>query len=259
MFIDDTGCIKNIASNHPQQRYGGIVGIIFDLGYLRATFEPGFDILRERHFGRHPDGSLPILHLRKMKQPDPRSVFGCLNDSTKRDAWQRDCMGMYVRADYAVVAVGVDKINFYARHANWTGNIYELLVGNAIERFFYFLRGRGTGDVVAEATNGPLDEELRKLYARFYERGTEHIDGEKIRSVLSSKEIKIKPKSANVAGIQMADLLASTCFSHLRRRYANGPDFDPFAMSVAELIETTKFYRNPATGDPHGYGRIWRP
>lgn len=81
----------------------------------------------------------------------------------------------------------------------------------------------------------------------------------RLQEVLSSREIKIKPKSQDVAGLQIADLLASTCFSHLRRTYSDGAEFYSFAMQIADLIEREKFYRTPQTGDPHGYGRIWRP
>ncbi|MCB1340204.1 MAG: hypothetical protein KDK24_03885 [Pseudooceanicola sp.] len=251
--------MRNEATNHPQRRYGGVVAVIFDLDYLHTTFEPSFDILRERHFERREDGRLPILHLRKMKNPDPRGPFSSLLDAEKRALWEKDCLGMYRRAKYSVVSVGIDKIAFYAQHGSWQGSIYETLVGNAIERFFYFLRGRGTGDVVAEATNSDLDGQLAAMYRKFWEEGTDHISADSLRPVLTSKEIKIKPKSKDIIGLQMADLLASTCFSHCKRIYAKGPAFDPFAMSVADLMEGEKFYRNPATNDPHGYGRVWRP
>ena len=259
MFIDDTGDIRNAATNHPQQRFAGVVGVIFEFTYLRETFEPGFDQLRQRHFGRRDDGTLPILHLRKMKQANLEGPFGRLADPANREAWERDCMSMYRRAAYHVIAICVDKIAFYARHPGWQGSVYELLVGNAIERYFYFLRDRGAGDIVAEATNSALDVELKCLYRRFYENGTDHAPAASLQSVLTSREMKIKPKSANIAGLQMADLLASTCFSHCKRIYARGPTFDPFAMAVAQVIECEKFYRNPSTNDPHGYGRVWRP
>lgn len=259
MFIDDTGCVKDEATNHPQRRFGGIVAAIFEIDYLRLRFEPGFDLLRKRHFGQRPDGSLPILHLRKMKNPNPHGPFACLLDEEKRKSWDRDCLRMFRLAAYTVVSVCIDKIDFYATHPNWEGSIYELLVGNAIERYFYFLRGRGTGDVMAEATNGPLDKVLKDLYSKFYENGTDHISAQKLRPVLTSKEIKIKPKSENIHGLQFADLLAATCFSHCKRIHADGPDFHPFAMQVADIIEKDKFYRHPVTGDPKGYGRIWRP
>lgn len=259
MFIDDTGDVTSVATNHPQRRFGGIVGVIFNLDYLSGTFEPGFDQLRERHFGRRDDGSLPVLHLRKMKQANLKGPFACMAKKDLREKWEADCFSMYRRANYHVITVCVDKIAFYAKHPTWNGSFYEMIVGNAIERYFYFLRKRGTGDVMAEATNGPLDHELKGLYNKFYNTKTDHIDGSLLREVLTSSEIKIKPKSANIAGLQMADLLASTCFSYCKMTYANGPKFDPFAMRVADLMEREKFYRNDQTGDPHGYGRIWRP
>jgi len=134
-----------------------------------------------------------------------------------------------------------------------------MLVGNAIERFYYFLRGSGgTGDIMAEATNSDLDGDLNAMYRLFWENGTDHIKAASLRPTLSSKEIKIQPKSNDVAGLQLADLLASTCFSHCKKIYAEGDDYDEFAMRVAHLMETEKFYRS-RHGNPHGYGRVWRP
>ena len=256
MFIDDTGDVNPIASNHPQQRYASITGVIFEMDYLHSTFEPGFRVLRKKHFGLLRHGKPPILHLRKIKKAEGH--FAALINAERREAWQRDCLSMYKRAKYHVVTVSVDKIAFYYHHQNWDGDVYGLLVGNAIERFFYFLRGRGTGDVMAEAINGDCDKRLRELYTGFYETGTEHISSDRLQSVLSTREIKIKPKNKDIDGLQFADLLASTSFNHCRRIYANGPDYDPFAMSVAEVLEQEKFYRDPS-GNPNRYGRVWRP
>lgn len=256
MFIDDTGNVDQAASNHPQRRFASITGVIFEWEYLNLVFNTGFSKLKHRHFGVMPNGKPPILHLRKLKQAE--GPFRVMTSLEKREAWQRDCYSMYRRAQYHVITVSVDKIAFYHAHPNWQGDVYALLVGNAIERYFYFLRNRGTGDVMAEAVNGPLDEQLKDLYRRYYHEGTDHIGAALLQPVLSSNEIKIKPKNADIAGLQMADLLASTCFNHCRRIYANGPAYDGFAMRVADLIEQRKFYRDH-NGNPHRYGRVWRP
>ena len=256
MFIDDTGNVDSAASNDPQRRYGGITGVIFEIEYLRDTFEPGLLKLKQRHFGLTDKGRPPILHLRQMKKGV--GAFRVLVDLEKRKRWETACFAMYKKAQYHIITSAVDKIEFYHKHPQWQGSIYELLVGDAIERFFYFLRYKGTGDVVAEGVNKAFDSELKNLYRRFYDRGTEHINAARLQKVLSSKEIKIKPKQNDVQGLQMADLLASTCFAHCKRLYAGGPDFNEFAMKVAALIEEEKFYRD-RNGDPHGYGRIWRP
>jgi uncharacterized protein DUF3800 len=257
MFIDDTGNVHNTTSNHPQARFAGITGVIFGWDYLHDVFEPGFLKLKERHFGLDKiTGRPPILHLRKMKKAQEQ--FNCLTNETNRLRWQSGCFSMYRRAAYHVITVGVDKVAFYAKYPQWQGRFYEMLVGDAIERYFYFLRFRGVGDVMAEAINEDRDHELERLYRRFYDHGTDHISANLLRPVLTSAEIKIKPKDSDVQGLQMADLLASTCFAHQKRLHAGGAHYDSFAMEVAELMETEKFYRNPQ-GDPNGYGRVWRP
>lgn len=257
MFIDDTGNVHSRTSNHPQNRYAGIVGVIFDVDYLKDRFDSSFKKLKSHHFGVDNNGNAPILHLRRMKKAE--KPFSHLANECCRRAWEDACFRMYDIAAYTVISVCVDKVAFYATHPNWQGSVYQLLVGNAIERYFYFLRSRrGDGDVLAEATNSTLDLDLKTLYQRFYEVGTDHIAGATLRTRLSSKEIKIKPKTADIAGLQMADLLASTCFAHSKKIYAEGPDFDAFAMRVADLLEREKFYRD-WQGNPHGYGRVWRP
>lgn len=259
MFVDDTGNVHHTASNHPQARYAGITGVIFEWEYLHRVFDPGLTALKARHFGyclqtRKP----PILHLRKIKGVMEHFCF--LTNKDERLRWHKGCFTMYRRAQYTIISVGVDKIAFYAKHPNWRGSFYELLVGNAIERYYYFLASRkGAGDVMAEAINDDRDKELRQLYLRFYERGTDHIPARHLQPVLTSKEIKIKPKDADIQGLQMADLLASTCFAHIRHQYTGQlPLIDEFAREVADLIEIEKFYR-AENGNPDGYGRIWRP
>lgn len=257
MFIDDTGNVHNTTSNHPQARYAGITGVIFEWDYLHDIFEPGFLILKERHFGIDATtGRPPILHLRRMKKAMP--PFERLTDIAIRFRWQSGCFSMYRRAAYHVITVGVDKVAFYAKHPQWQGSFYELLVGDAIERYFYFLRNLGVGDVMAETVNEDRDHELKRLYKRFYSDGTDHIPAKLLQPVLNSAEVKIKPKVADIQGLQIADLLASTCFAHQKRLHAGGGNFDAFAMEVAELIEGEKFYRDHK-GNPRGYGRVWRP
>ncbi|MBB4066836.1 DUF3800 domain-containing protein [Gellertiella hungarica] len=259
MFVDDTGNVHNSTSNHPQQRYAGVVGVIFANDYLENVFRPGFDRLRERHFGRLEDGSLPILHLRKMKSAGRESIFGCLNDPAKRARWEADCLSMFRRAQFSVIAVGIDKVEFYARHPEWQGSVYDLLVGNAVERYFYFLRNRGQGDVEAEATNSRLDRELKALYRNFFENGTDHIPGHRLQKCLTSREIKIKPKSSENIGLQFADLLASCCLAHLKHLYGSGPPLAGMAADIVRILEERKYYRRTDDSSPHGFGRIWRP
>lgn len=64
------------------------------------------------------------------------------------------------------------------------------------------------GDVVAESRGGNEDTKLKNEYRRIYDNGTRYHPKEFFQNTLTSKEIKIKPKIANIGGIQVADLIA---------------------------------------------------
>ena len=40
------------------------------------------------------------------------------------------------------------------------------------------------------------------------EEGTDFLSAQELQNYITSKEIKLKPKSANIAGLQLADLVA---------------------------------------------------
>lgn len=255
MFIDDTGDVTSSTTNSPQNRYASITGVIFDRDYLFATFEPSFRKLVARHFG---DPKL-VLHRRKMVKPPQKGPFAILRDLAKRDAWNRACLDMMTRASYTVVTVSIDKVAYYYHHPNAKLDVYETLMQNALERYFYFLRGKGIGDVIVESQNPGADEAIAQRYRDVYDNGTEHIPARKIQGVLSSRKINIESKTRGYPGLQFADLMARPAFAHCRAVYQKDTsDLTAFARNIAPILEDYKFYRDK-TGNPDGYGRVWRP
>ncbi|WP_342658281.1 DUF3800 domain-containing protein [Sphingomonas sp. NY01] len=259
MFIDDTGDVTNSTTNSPQNRYASISGVIIDRAYLQATFEPSFQKIVRRHFGEKEDGSPVVLHRRQMISPPKEGPFACLRDDTKRGAWDAACLDMMTRAHYTVITVCLDKVAFYYHHPKAALDVYETLIQNAVERYFYFLRANGSGDVVVEAQNSGTDKAIKDRFRHVMETGTEHINAGKLQSVFTSKEINIEPKKAGYAGLQFADLIARPAFAHCRAAYVNDTsDLTAFARQIAPILENYKFYRSQE-GKVDGYGRVWRP
>jgi hypothetical protein len=258
MFIDDSGNVTRTKSTHEQARFGSVTGVVLEFDYLHHTFEPGFLKLKERHFGIDPRTGRPHRsHLRKMKAFE--GPFSSLRDNETRFKWQRGCFSMYRRAKYHVITVGADKEAFYEKHPGWDRSMYTMLAVNAFERFVFYLRNmRGQGDVLVESINPGLDREIETAYRRFYEHGGDFMPSSVVQEVLTTKEIKVADKKSDVQGLQLADLLASTCFAHIKN-LRGGPDIrDEFGREVACLMESEKFYRSNS-GNPDGYGRVWRP
>lgn len=259
MFIDDTGDVTNSTTNAPQNRYASITGVIIDRAYLSSTFEPSFQKIVRRHFGARDDGSPIVLHRRQMISPPQKGPFSCLKDDTKRAAWDASCLDMMTRASYTVITACLDKVAFYYHHPKATLDVYETLIQNAVERYFYFLRSNGSGDVVVESQNPGTDRAIKERFRHVIENGTEHINAAKLQSVFTSKEINIEPKKAGYAGLQFADLIARPAFAHCRAVYVKDTsDLTAFARQIAPILEDYKFYRSKE-GNPDGYGRVWRP
>lgn len=258
MFIDDSGEVCPQATNDPRFRYASITGVIFNLAYLRETFEPSFFKLKERHFGLTDKGRPPILHRRLFHKFD--GPFAVLKHEDKKQKWWADCLRMYDIADYIVVTACVDKIAFYYHHPEFDGNFYKLLVFNAIERYFYYLKNEvdACGDIVVEALNKEHDGSISDYYHEAYKSGLQHIKAEVLRKRLSSNSIKIEPKKNDVAGLQMADLLAGPSRTNCRFVYQNVNEFSDTTREIAKILESKKYYRNKS-GNPDRFGRVWRP
>ncbi len=257
MFIDDTGEVDNAATNDDQRRFASITGVIFEWKHYYHTFVPKFRDLRSLHFGLTKHNRPPILQRRAIIGREGKFVV--LKEAANEAKWNADSLQMYKTYDYKVVTVCIDKVAFYYHHPGWRNKIYLLLIQNAIERYYYFLKSmNGCGDVMAESLGPNPDQSLKARYQRVYENGTEHLSDADLHSVLTSKEIKIKRKKDDIAGLQLADLLAKPSFDKCRSIYTGAPSPRGFVSSLCDILENEKYYRL-ATGKIDGVGRIWRP
>jgi hypothetical protein len=252
MFNDDTGDVEDAATNDPKRRYASITGVIVEWDYYHRNFDPNFRALKFEHFGNTTKGRPPTLRRHDlMKREGP---FANLNDVRKREAWDSAIFEFYGIAEYAVITSAIDKIAFYYRYPKWRGDIYLLLVQNALERYFFFLRSRNAqGDVMVEAMSAKKDRALEAKYRHLLINGfLQHTHYDLIK-YFTSVELKVKPKSDDISGLQMADLLAAICFHVCYAKYGQtvGPGLAGFSRRVGELIEAEKFVRHPTLG-PHG-------
>jgi len=114
----------------------------------------------------------------------------------------------------------------------------------------------GRGDVMVESRGGKEDIKLKDSYNRLYRLGTDYISAAGFKLRLTSTELKVKPKAANVAGLQIADLVAYPS----RREILHDLNFLPaeastFSDRVVDILVKFKYLRNPRTGETWGYGK----
>jgi len=130
-----------------------------------------------------------------------------------------------------------------------------------LERFVLFLHyANHRGDVMVESRGKVEDTQLKDSYSRLFDRGTDNIPVEKWHQRLTSHELKVKPKSSNVAGLQLADLLAYPSQREIlleKQRVAVKDNV--FGDEISTILRQSKYHRNSRTGKIDGYGKKFLP
>jgi len=106
------------------------------------------------------------------------------------------------------------KVKHFGAHPDdpviaWRYDPYHYCLAVLLERFNFWLnRENSVGDVMAESRGGKEDIRLKDSFHRLWKQGTDFVGPEQFQKSLTSKQLKVKPKSANVSGLQLADIIA---------------------------------------------------
>lgn len=127
-----------------------------------------------------------------------------------------------------------------------------------LERYCGFLNFYNAhGDIMAESRGGKEDTELNAGYRHVLASGTQWRGCGFFQGVLTAKELKLKPKAANIAGLQLADILAHPCKQEIL--YENGRVMTRgkvFGAEICRAIED-KYNRQVYRGRVEGHGMVF--
>lgn len=129
-----------------------------------------------------------------------------------------------------------------------------------LERYVRFLQeNEATGDVMVEARGGVEDETLKRSYELLVENGTDNIPTSMWKQYMTSGRLKVKPKSANICGLQIADLLAHPARrDYLLQKQLLTDARNVFGDEVSAILRNSK-YRRSRKGKIEGYGQKFLP
>lgn len=256
LYIDEVGNSDLGASNDLNHRYLSLTGIILELDYVQATVFPSIEDLKQRYFGSHPDDPI-ILHRKELVNKKP--PFNSLQDPKIEQAFNGELMQLVDALDYIVLTVVIDKLEHQTRYQVWRFDPYHYCLMILVERYVLWLDSKqACGDVMAESRGGKEDRRLKDSFERVYEKGTDYIQPDKLAACLTSRQLKVKPKSNNIAGLQLADLIAHPSFRATLARHNNESLPGNFGGQIAQILEKSKMYRSPS-GRINGWGRKWLP
>jgi hypothetical protein len=239
---------------HPDNRYLSLTGIIFELNYIENVVFPSLESLKKKFFGSHPDEPV-ILHRKELI--NRKHPFESLRDPDIEREFNEDLLNLLRELDYVVITAVIDKIGHLSKYRVWQSDPYHYCLTVIVERFVLWLKRRnGVGDVMAESRGGNEDKRLKAAFSRIYQ-GT-YIESEDYRKHLTSSQLKVKQKSNNIAGLQIADLLAHPSFVSTLVRRMNEDLPSNFGGLIAQILENNKYDRDD-NGKIDGWRRRWLP
>jgi hypothetical protein len=255
LYVDESGDHVFRKLDELHHRFLCLLGCWFaDKDYVR--FHQELEVFKQGHLPHSPDEPL-ILHREDLV--NQRGTFWRLRDPSVREAFDRDLLELIARSQFKTVAVVIDKKELQAKYPT-PAHPYHLAMGFLLQRYCGYLNHiNRSGDVLAESRGKNENVLLMDSYSRHYTRGAWHMKAEAFQRALTSSKLKVKPKTANIAGLQMADLLANPLRRFiLLEQGLLGEPLGPFAERLLEVAEP-KLNRQLYTGRVDGYGTVFFP
>ena len=242
IYIDEVGNSDLGSAHDPNHRFLSLTGVILSLNHVREAVHPEMESLKNRYFHSHPDDPV-ILHRKELIAGHP--PFRALRDPRTREAFDADLLAVLKRWEYTVVTVVIDKLEHRNQYQVWRHDPYHYCLMVMLERYVFYLKQLGCcGDALAESRNGKEDRRLKNAFSRLWEQGTDFVSADKFQDVLTSRQLKVKPKQNNISGLQLADLLAHPSRREILLEAGKIEDkrADVFGDKVTKIL-MEKYYR----------------
>jgi hypothetical protein len=230
LFLDESG--------DPTMMYAGReppvppeVFLLCGCMFGRAAYEQVRADLRdfkERHLGR-TDVPLVSRQLRKHK-----GAFAFLDDPDKERSFQQDIAALIQKAEFTAFAAGIDKYRHWLQYGSRATSPYDLGLTFILERVALCPARENTKvQVIAESRGSREDNALRLAFSRLLQTGS-YVSGERLRACFLPN-LKFLAKRQNIAGLQIADLVAYPLANRICHPTSRRKDF---------AVVETKLYRS---------------
>lgn len=255
LYIDESGDHVYRHTDEPGHRYLCLTGCIINTEeYL--TFHNELEAFKQKHFPHNPDEPV-ILHRKDII--NRKGLFWRLRDTAIDKSFKEELIELMDSADFKVIGIVVDKHKLYSQYPT-PFHPYHMALGFMLQRYCGYLNHLDAkGDVLAESRGGKEDRLLKSAYRHIFTHGDMHRKARFYQQVLTSKELKLKKKTDNTAGLQLADLIATAVKKDIIREFRESVEIWPtFDDEIIDFIKN-KYNKHLYDGRIEGYGRVIFP
>jgi hypothetical protein len=219
-----------------------------------VAFADDLERFKRGIFGPRPDKPV-VLH--RSDIINRKGPFGVLCDQEIRERFDSGLLEVISRAKFLMTCMVIDKQKHMEKYTS-PFHPYHYCLAAMLDRYSGWLNYKNiVGDVMAESRGKEEDLQLQQAYRRVYESGTLLFNHQHHQRALTSKNIKLKSKSVNIAGLQLADILAHPIKQSMlhEKKLIDNPrgNFGKLVCTAAEYNYNT----NTRTGKVEGYGKVW--
>lgn len=258
LYIDEVGTHDLKHVDDPNERFLSLTGVIIECEYSINNFQHTFNFLKAKFFQKDPD--IPVIFHRK-ELVNKAPPFEILRRSNVEEEFNKVLLENLRSLEFHVITVVIDKKAHKEKYHTWTYHPYHYCLMVMLERYVLFLHySKHRGDVYVEKRGGKEDETLIESYERLFKTGSKIIKSNIWQACLTSSTIHLREKKANINGLQLADIIAHPSRRDvlLEKKLIEDPR-DIFGNKICEILNESKYIRNPKNGEIYGYGKKLLP
>jgi len=251
IYIDESGNPSLKSCNNENERFLSLTGVIIEIDYVNKFLHDDMENLKKRFFNYSYDDPI-IFHRKEIMNKIDR--FAILKDDKIRTQFNCELLNRLENWEYKVITVLIDKKEHRETYKIWKYDPYHYCLAILLERYLFILEDKqANGDVMIESRGGKEDGRLKESFIRVYEDGTNYVQAEKFHNLLTSKQLKVKPKKLNISGLQIADLIAQPSRNDLLIKLELiKENKDSFGNEIIKILRKGKYHR--VSGKLFGYG-----
>jgi hypothetical protein len=181
---------------------------------------PSMTKLKLRYWN-HEGINLHSRHIRKAE-----GSFNFLLNANLRKEFISTINGLMEESPYTICLSAIDKKKHLVTHGKDSINPYDLALELTLEKVFHFLKAHHETELplIAESRGKREDSELEKAFYKLMACGTGSIKTDFIKNLNCS--LVFWDKKANIAGLQIADLVAYPCSRYILKPEQPNRAFD---------------------------------
>lgn len=207
MFLDESGD-HNLELIDPQYPMFVLAGVIMEQEYAEGVLEQRMAQFKKELFGRDDI----ILHTADITRN--RNGFEMMKDAQFRSAFYTRINELIASLDFKIVACAIHKNAHISRYGVAALDPYMLSLDVLVERFCFEIGNlSGGGIIIAERRDPTLDTQLELAFLNLKVQGTRYLQAAQIQRRIAG--LTPRSKSKNIAGLQLADLVATPIGRHV--------------------------------------------